>query len=99
PRVHDVEFKHVVDLIARINVGAHSFEAANPRHEHEWRLWESVKLPADTVLIPGVVTPSNVMVEHPELVAMRIERFAGIVGRENVIAGVDCGVMSTATTL
>jgi 5-methyltetrahydropteroyltriglutamate--homocysteine methyltransferase len=99
PRVHDVEMKHVVDIIAKINVGAHSFEAANSRHEHEWQLWKMANLPEDTVLIPGVVTPSNVTVEHPELVAMRIERFAGIVGRERVIAGVDCGFMSTATTL
>jgi 5-methyltetrahydropteroyltriglutamate--homocysteine methyltransferase len=96
PRVHDMELKDVVDLIVKIHAGAHSFEAANPRHEHEWKIWETVDLPEETVLIPGVVTQSTVVVEHPELVAQRIERFAGIVGRENVIAGVDCGFASTA---
>ncbi len=91
PRVHDLELKEVVDLIVKIRAGAYSFEAANPRHEHEWRVWEGVKLPPDTILIPGTITHSNVMVEHPEVVADRIERFAKIVGRENVIAGADCG--------
>jgi 5-methyltetrahydropteroyltriglutamate--homocysteine methyltransferase len=99
PRVHDMEFKDIIDIVLRINAGAHSFEAANVRHEHEWRLWEDAKLPEDTVLIPGVVTPSHATVEHPELVAERIERFARIVGRENVIAGVDCGFASTARSL
>ncbi len=96
PRVHDLEFKHVIDLIVKIHAGAHSFEASNPRHEHEWKLWEGVKLPEETLLIPGVVTQSTATVEHPELVAQRIERFAGIVGRENVIGGVDCGFASIA---
>ena len=96
PRVHDTEFKHVIDFVAKIHAGSHSFEASNPRHEHEWKLWEEVKLPPDTLLIPGVVTQSTATVEHPELVAQRIERFAGVVGRENVIAGVDCGFASTA---
>jgi 5-methyltetrahydropteroyltriglutamate--homocysteine methyltransferase len=96
PRVHDMELKNVVDLIVKIRAGAHSFEAANPRHEHEWKVWETVDLPEETLLIPGVVTQSTAVVEHPELVAQRIERFAGIVGRENVIAGVDCGFASTA---
>ena len=91
PRLYDLELKEIIDLVLRIRAGAYSFEAANPRHEHEWRVWESVKLPADTVLIPGTITHSNVMVEHPEVVADRIERFARIVGRENVIAGADCG--------
>jgi len=99
PRVHDMEFKDIIDIVVKIRAGAHSFEAANARHEHEWKLWESVKLPEDTVLIPGVVTQSHVTVEHPELVAQRIERFASIVGRENVIAGVDCGFASTARSL
>jgi 5-methyltetrahydropteroyltriglutamate--homocysteine methyltransferase len=99
PRVHDMEFKDIIDIVLRINAGAHSFEAANVRHEHEWKLWEDAKLPQDTVLIPGVVTPSHATVEHPELVAERIERFASIVGRENVIAGVDCGFASTARSL
>jgi 5-methyltetrahydropteroyltriglutamate--homocysteine methyltransferase len=96
PRIHDMELKDVIDLVAKIRAGAHSFEAANPRHEHEWTLWETVKLPEGTVLIPGVITQSTAVVEHPELVAQRIERFAGIVGRENVIGGVDCGFASTA---
>ena len=91
PRVHDLELKHFVDIMLKVRAGAISFEAANPRHEHEWRVWESVKLPADTVLIPGTITHSSVLVEHPELVAERIVRFAKIVGRENVIAGADCG--------
>jgi len=96
PRVHDLEFKHVIDLVVKINAGAHSFEASNPRHEHEWKLWEEVKLPEDTLLIPGVVTQSTATVEHPELVAQRIERFAGVRGRDKVIAGVDCGFASVA---
>jgi 5-methyltetrahydropteroyltriglutamate--homocysteine methyltransferase len=91
PRTHDMELKHVVDLILNVNAGAYSFEAGNPRHEHEWRVWKDAKVPAGTILIPGVITHSNVMVEHPETIADRIVRFAEVVGRENVIAGVDCG--------
>jgi 5-methyltetrahydropteroyltriglutamate--homocysteine methyltransferase len=91
PRVHDMQLKDVVDLYLKINAGYFSFEAANPRHEHEWRVWESVQLPEGTALIPGVITQSSVLVEHPELVADRIERYARIVGRENVVAGADCG--------
>ena len=98
PRVHDLELKHIVDLMLRVNAGAYSFEAANPRHEHEWRVWESVKLPEGKLLIPGVITHSTNLVEHPEVVAERIVRFAGVVGRENVIAGADCGFASTSTT-
>jgi 5-methyltetrahydropteroyltriglutamate--homocysteine methyltransferase len=96
PRVHDMELKDVVDVILRVRAGAYSFEAANPRHEHEWRVWEGVALPEGALLIPGVITQSTVLVEHPELVAERIERFAGVVGRENVIAGADCGFASFA---
>jgi 5-methyltetrahydropteroyltriglutamate--homocysteine methyltransferase len=99
PRVYDMELKNSVDVILKLNVGAISFEAANSRHEHEWKLWETVKLPDHVVLIPGMVTPSNVMVEHPETVAQRIERFARVVGKENLIAGVDCGFSSTANSL
>jgi 5-methyltetrahydropteroyltriglutamate--homocysteine methyltransferase len=91
PRVHDLELKHYVDLMLKIRAQAYSIEAANPRHEHEWRLWQDVKLPDDKILIPGVVSHCVYQVEHPELVADRIERFAGIVGRERVIAGTDCG--------
>jgi 5-methyltetrahydropteroyltriglutamate--homocysteine methyltransferase len=96
PRLHDMELKDVVDLILRVRAGAYSFEAANPRHEHEWRVWEGVRLPEDAVLIPGVITQSTVLVEHPELVAERIARFAQVVGRENVVAGADCGFASFA---
>jgi 5-methyltetrahydropteroyltriglutamate--homocysteine methyltransferase len=98
PRVHDLELKHIVDLVLKINAGAYSFEAANPRHDHEWRLWQDVKLPAGKSLIPGCITHSSVLVEHPELVADRIERYAGVVGRENVIAGADCGFGTQASS-
>jgi 5-methyltetrahydropteroyltriglutamate--homocysteine methyltransferase len=91
PRVHDMELKDFIDIVLKVRAGAYSFEAANPRHEHEWALWRNAKLPEDVVLIPGVITQSNVMVEHPQLIAERIVRFAGAVGRENVIAGADCG--------
>jgi 5-methyltetrahydropteroyltriglutamate--homocysteine methyltransferase len=98
PRVHDMELRHIVDIMLRINAGAYSFEAANPRHEHEWRVWEGVKLPDGKSLIPGVITHSSNIVEHPEVIAQRIARFAGAVGRENVIAGADCGFASFAAT-
>jgi len=96
PRVYDMELKDVVDLILRVHAGAYSFEAANPRHEHEWRVWERVTLPEGALLVPGVITQSTVLVEHPELVAERIVRFAGVVGRERVVAGADCGFASFA---
>ena len=91
PRVHDMEMKDYLDIVLKIRAGAFSFEASNPRHEHEWRIWEDVKLPDGKLIIPGVITQSSVLVEHPELIAQRLERFAGVVGRENVIAGSDCG--------
>ena len=96
PRVHDLELKDIVDIILKINAGAYSFEAANPRHEHEWRVWEEAQLPDEKLLIPGTITHSTVLVEHPELVAERIIRFANVVGRERVIAGADCGFSSVA---
>jgi 5-methyltetrahydropteroyltriglutamate--homocysteine methyltransferase len=96
PRVHDMELKDIIDVILRIRAGAYSFEASNPRHEHEWTVWRDAKLPAGTILIPGVITHSNVLVEHPELVAQRLVRYAGVVGRENVIAGTDCGFATFA---
>jgi 5-methyltetrahydropteroyltriglutamate--homocysteine methyltransferase len=95
PRVSDMEMKHLADLIITIRAGYYSFEMANPRHEHEWRVWEGVKLPDDKVLIPGCITHASVIVEHPELVAERIVRLARVVGRERVIAGSDCGFAST----
>src|ERR1700674_3418881 len=98
PRVHDMELKDIVHLILDIRAGAFSFESANPRHEHEWKVWESVKLPDGAVLIPGVISNSTILVEHPELVAQRIVRFAKVVGRENVIAGSDCGFATFATS-
>ena len=96
PRMHDMELKDVVDVILRVRAGAYSFEAANPRHEHEWRVWEGVTVPEGALLIPGVITQSTVVVEHPELVAERIGRFAQVVGREHVVAGADCGFASFA---
>ena len=96
PRVHDMEVKHLIDIILKINAGAYSFEAANPRHEHEWKVWGNAKLPKDKVLIPGVISHSTVLVEHPELVAERITRYASLVGRERVIAGSDCGFATFA---
>jgi 5-methyltetrahydropteroyltriglutamate--homocysteine methyltransferase len=97
PRVHDAPLKEIVDLILKVNAGAYAFEAANPRHEHEYHVWETVKLPAGKVLIPGVITHCSNIVEHPELIAERLARYAKIVGRENVIAGGDCGFSSQAT--
>ena len=98
PRVHDMELKHIVDIMLGVRAGAYSFEAGNPRHEHEWRVWESVKLPEGKVLIPGVITHASNLVEHPEAIAQRLARFAGVVGRENVIAGADCGFASFSTS-
>jgi 5-methyltetrahydropteroyltriglutamate--homocysteine methyltransferase len=96
PRVHDLELRHYVDLMLKINARAYSIEAANPRHEHEWQVWQKVKLPSGKILIPGVVSHCVYQVEHPELVAQRIERFASVVGRENVMAGSDCGFATSA---
>jgi 5-methyltetrahydropteroyltriglutamate--homocysteine methyltransferase len=95
PRTSDMEMKHLADIIVTIRAGFYSFEMANPRHEHEWRVWEHAKLPDDKVLIPGCITHASVIVEHPELVAERIVRLAKVVGRERVIAGTDCGFAST----
>jgi 5-methyltetrahydropteroyltriglutamate--homocysteine methyltransferase len=91
PHLFDVSFRDIVDLVLRVDVGAYSFEAANPRHEHEWRLWQDVTLPAYKVLMPGLITHSTNVVEHPELVAERLLRFVDCVGRDNVMAGSDCG--------
>ncbi|HEY1545576.1 MAG TPA: cobalamin-independent methionine synthase II family protein [Xanthobacteraceae bacterium] len=91
PRVHDFELGHFADLMLQVNAGAYLIEAANPRHEHEWAVWRDVKLPDDKILVPGVVSHCIHLVEHPELVAQRIVRFAEVVGRERIIAGTDCG--------
>jgi len=91
PHTSDVPLKDIVDLILNMKVGAYVIEGANPRHEHEWRVWESTKLPPDRILIPGVISHATNVVEHPELVAERIVRLARLVGRENIMAGTDCG--------
>jgi 5-methyltetrahydropteroyltriglutamate--homocysteine methyltransferase len=92
PHTTDIPLEHIVDLMLRVNAGAYLFEAGNVRHEHEWRLWEHLKLPAGKTLVPGVVSHATNVVEHPELVADRIERFARLVGAANVMAGTDCGL-------
>jgi 5-methyltetrahydropteroyltriglutamate--homocysteine methyltransferase len=94
PRMYDIEFKHLIEIVLKIRANFYSFEAANPRHEHEWRLWENLRLAPGKAIIPGVISHCTVLVEHPELVSERIQRFARAVGRENVIAGADCGFAS-----
>jgi 5-methyltetrahydropteroyltriglutamate--homocysteine methyltransferase len=91
PRVHDFELRHFADLMLAVRATAYLVEAANPRHEHEWAIWQDIKLPDNKVVVPGVVSHCVHLVEHPELVAQRIIRFADVVGRERVIAGTDCG--------
>jgi 5-methyltetrahydropteroyltriglutamate--homocysteine methyltransferase len=91
PHTTDVPLRKIVELILRVRAGAYLIEAANPRHEHEWRVWKDVKLPEGKILAPGVVSHGTNVVEHPELVAERVTRFANLVGRENVIASTDCG--------
>ena len=96
PRVHEMNLADIVDIMLEIDAGAYLFEAGNPRHEHEWKVWESVTLPEGKTIIPGVISHSTPLVEHPELVAQRLIRFANIVGRENVMGGSDCGFASFA---
>ena len=91
PHTTDVPLSKIVNLILKVRAGAYLIEAANPRHEHEWKIWKDVKLPDGKILVPGVISHGTNVVEHPELVAERIIRFAESVGRENVIAGTDCG--------
>jgi 5-methyltetrahydropteroyltriglutamate--homocysteine methyltransferase len=91
PHTSDVPLRDIVDLVLEVKVGAYVIEGANPRHEHEWQVWKGVKLPDGAVLVPGVISHATNIVEHPELVAERIVRLATLVGRENVIAGTDCG--------
>jgi 5-methyltetrahydropteroyltriglutamate--homocysteine methyltransferase len=92
PHVTDIAMRDIVDVMLAINAGAYSFEAGNVRHEHEWKVWQEVKLPDDKLMLPGVVSHATNVVEHPELVAERILRFANVVGRERVIASTDCGL-------
>ena len=97
PRVHDPALGVVAPYMLRVNAGAYSFEAANARHEHEYHYWEGAKLPDDKVLVPGVITHASNIVEHPELIAERLARFARLVGPQRVIASADCGFSSQAT--
>lgn len=96
PRIYEASLSDIIGYVLKINAGSYSFEAANPRHEHEYHLFEHVKVPEGKVLVPGVVTHASNIVEHPQLIAERIIRFARLVGRENVIAGADCGFSSQA---
>jgi 5-methyltetrahydropteroyltriglutamate--homocysteine methyltransferase len=92
PHTHDLPLEHIVDLVLAVKAQTYSFEAGNVRHEHEWRAWQEVKVPPGKILMPGVVSHATNLVEHPQLVADRILRYTAIVGRENVIAGTDCGL-------
>ncbi|GAA0981515.1 cobalamin-independent methionine synthase II family protein [Acrocarpospora macrocephala] len=94
PHTQDIGLQHIADLLIKVNAGAYAIEAGNVRHAHEWRVWEDVKLPEGKILIPGVVSHATDLVEHPELVAERLVNFAGVVGRENLHAGTDCGIGS-----
>jgi 5-methyltetrahydropteroyltriglutamate--homocysteine methyltransferase len=96
PRLYEASLADIIQYVLQINAGSYSFEAANPRHEHEYHLFESVKVPEGKVLCPGVITHASNIVEHPELIAERLLRFAKLVGRDNVMAGADCGFSSQA---
>src|SRR5262245_7485296 len=98
PHVTDVPLRDIVDIVLRVHAGAYCVEAANPRHEHEWQVWEGVKLPDGKILIPGVVAHTTNIVEHPELIAWRLMTYARLVGKENVMAGTDCGFPQCAFT-
>ncbi|MGQ0573039.1 MAG: cobalamin-independent methionine synthase II family protein [Pseudonocardia sp.] len=97
PRLHDLELREIAPYMLRVNAGAYSFEVANPRHQHEWKIWRDLPLPDGKILIPGLIGHATNYVEHPELIADTIELYAGIVGREHVIAGADCGFSSRAS--
>ena len=97
PRLHDVPMSEVAPLMLAINAGAYSFEVANPRHQHEWRIWETNRLPEGKAVIPGFLSHAMNFVEHPQLIADGIVQYANLVGRENVIAGADCGFSSRAS--
>ncbi len=92
PHKYDIPLEEIVDLVLKVNAQCYSIEASNPRHEHEWRVWERVKLPEGKILMPGVVGHASDFVEHPQLVAERLNKYARLVGRENVVAGTDCGL-------
>jgi 5-methyltetrahydropteroyltriglutamate--homocysteine methyltransferase len=97
PRIHDVPLVDLLPMMLRIRAQAYSFEAANPRHQHEWHVWEDHKLPDDKILIPGMISHAYNIVEHPELIADLLVTYANLIGRERVIAGADCGFSSNAT--
>ncbi len=97
PRLYEAALSDIIGYVLKISAGSYSFEAANPRHEHEYHLFERIKVPEGKVLCPGMITHASNIVEHPELIAERLVRFAKLVGRENVIAGADCGFSSQAT--
>src|SRR6266581_8617696 len=97
PRIHDIPLRDLLPMLLRIRAGAISFEAANPRHLHEWHVWEEHRLPDDRLLIPGMISHAYNIVEHPELIADMLVAYARLVGRERVIAGADCGFSSSAT--
>lgn len=97
PHHHDADLADIVDIILKAKVGALSFEGANPRHQHEWRVWEDRKIPENLILVPGVIDTCTSYVEHPQLIADRIERFAGMVGRDRVVASTDCGFANFAS--
>jgi 5-methyltetrahydropteroyltriglutamate--homocysteine methyltransferase len=99
PHTHDIALGEIIDIVLRARPAAISFEGANPRHEHEWRLFEGVKLPEGKLLIPGIIDSTTNYVEHPQLVAERIVRYAKLVGREQVIAGTDCGFATFAYSM
>jgi 5-methyltetrahydropteroyltriglutamate--homocysteine methyltransferase len=94
PHVNDIELRHVVDLLLKIDAQGYTIEAGNVRHEHEWRVWQSVAWPDGKLLMPGVISHATDLVEHPDLVAERLLNYAGIVGKENIQAGTDCGIGS-----
>jgi 5-methyltetrahydropteroyltriglutamate--homocysteine methyltransferase len=91
PHTQNIPLRRMAKALLKLNVGAYGIEAANPRHEHEWQIWEDIKLPDGKILVPGLISQSTNVVEHPELIAWRIKNFASLVGRENIIAGSDCG--------
>jgi 5-methyltetrahydropteroyltriglutamate--homocysteine methyltransferase len=96
PHNYDVPLEDIVDLVLKVHAGAYSVEASNPRHAHEWEVWQDVKLPDGKILIPGVIDSTSNFIEHPKVVAGRIVQYANLVGRENVIAGTDCGFGTSA---
>ncbi|MCH7842397.1 MAG: cobalamin-independent methionine synthase II family protein [Chloroflexi bacterium] len=96
PHHYDVPLKEIINIVLKVPVGAISFEGANPRHAHEWKVWQDVKLPDGKIIIPGVLDTTTNFIEHPELIAERIVRYAGVVGKENMMVGSDCGFGTSA---